>query len=137
MRAMLMEARSRTGDWRCAHVGLLQFSFMMVVFHLDPREFVRLWHVDGSLVGFAMLGEDPSFTCQVVPECEWSGIEAEALAWAEACVAELRRRDPERWADPLVSGAYRDDARRRGFLEDNGFRLRGTFSEVNMLRRLD
>lgn len=137
MRAMLMEARSRTGDWRYAHVGLLQFSFMMVVFHLDPREFVRLWHADGRLVGVAMLGEDPTFTCHVVPECEWGGIEAEALAWAEACVTELRRQDPERWAGPLVSGAYADDTRRRAFLEDNGFRLRGTFSEVNMLRRLD
>ena len=65
MRAMLMEARSQTNDWRYAHVGLMQFNFMMVVFHLNPQEFVRLWHVDDKLVGYAILGDDPSFACQV------------------------------------------------------------------------
>ena len=137
MRAMLMEARARTNDWRYAHVGLMQFNFMMVVFHLNPQEFVRLWHVADKLVGYAILGEDPSFACQVLPEYEWTGIEAEALDWAEARVAELCQQDPKQWGGPLVSGARQDDAKRLAFLEGNGFRLRGTFSEVNMLRSLD
>lgn len=137
MRALLMEARAQTNDWRYAHVGLMQFNFMIVVFHLNPQEFVRLWQVDDQLVGYAILGEDPSFACQVLPEYEWRGIEAEALAWAEARVAELRQRDPKQWNGPLVSGAHQDDTQRLAFLEGNGFRLRGTFSEVNMLRSLD
>jgi mycothiol synthase len=137
MRAMLMEARAQTSDWRYVHVGLMQFNFMMVVFHLNPQEFVRFWHVDDELVGYSILGEDPSFTCQVLPEYEWTGIEAEALAWAEMRLVELRQRDPKQWGGPLVSGVHKDDARRVAFLEENGFRLRGTFSEVNMLRQLD
>lgn len=137
MRAMLMEARAQTCDWRYPHVGLMQFNFMMVVFHLNPQELVRLWHVDDHLVGYAMLGEDPTFEVQVLPDHAWSGIETEALAWAEARVAELGQRDPERWGSPLVSGAHQDDAQHLAFLEQNGFRLRGDFSEVNMLRSLD
>jgi ribosomal protein S18 acetylase RimI-like enzyme len=137
MRAMLMAARSKTNDWHYAHVGLMQFNFMMVVFHLNPQEHVRLWEVDNQLVGYAMLGEDPTFDVQVFPDYAWNGIEAEALAWAEARVAELRQRDPEGWGGPLVSGAHQDDAQRLAFLEENGFRLRGDFSEVNMLRSLN
>jgi mycothiol synthase len=137
MRAMLMEARAQTNDWRYAHVGLMQFNFMLVVFHLNPHEFVRLWQVDDQLVGYAILGEDPSFACQVLPEYAWTGIEAEALAWAEARVAELRQQDPKQWGGPLVSGSHQDDAKRLAFLGENGFRLRGRFSEVNMLRPLD
>lgn len=137
MRAMLMEARAQTSDWRYAHVGLMQFNFMMVMCHLNPQEFVRLWQVDDKLIGYAILGEDPSFACQVLPEYAWTGIEAEALAWAETRVAELRQRDPKPWSGPLVSGAHQDDAKRLAFLEENGFRLCGRFSEVNMLRSLD
>ncbi len=137
MRAMLMEARARTSDWRYPHVGLMQFNFMMVVFHLNPQEFVRLWHVDEKLVGYAMLGEDPTFDVQVLPDYAWAGIETEALDWAEARVAELRQRNPAGWNGPLVSGAHQDDIERLAFLEENGFRLRGDFSEVNMLRLLD
>jgi ribosomal protein S18 acetylase RimI-like enzyme len=137
MRTMLMEARAHTSDWRYAHVGEMQFNFFMVVCHLIPQEFVRLWHADGKLVGYAILGEDPSFTCQILPEYEWTGIEAEALAWAEARVAELRKQDPKQWSGNLVSGARQDDAKRLAFLEQNGFRYRGDFSEVNMLRSLD
>jgi GNAT superfamily N-acetyltransferase len=138
MRAMLMEARAQTSDWRYAHVGELQFNFFMVVCHLSPQEFIRLWHDEaGKLAGYTVLGEDPSFDCQVLPEYEWTGIEAEALAWAERRVAELRQRDSKQWSGPLVSGARQDDAKRLAFLEQNGFRLRGDFSEVNMLRSLD
>jgi mycothiol synthase len=137
MQALLMEARSRTSDWRYAHVGELMWSFFMVTCHLDPREFIRLWHDgEGKLVGYAILGEDPSFECHVHPEAEWSGIEEEALAWAEDRLTELRGHDAERWGGPLVSGARQDDARRLAFLEEHGFRLRGRFSEVNMLRAL-
>jgi ribosomal protein S18 acetylase RimI-like enzyme len=137
MRSLLITGRSRTNDWHYPHVGLMQFNFMMVVFHLDPRAFVRLWHVDDRLVGFAILGEDPSITWHVLPELEWKGVEEEALIWATDRLAELRRRDPGQWLDPLVSGAHHDDDRRLAFLGDNGFSLRGTFSEVNMMRRLD
>ena len=84
-----------------------------------------------------MVGDDPQFDCQVVPQYEWSGIEDEALAWAEALVADLRRDDPARWSGALVSGARQDDAARISFLEEHGFRYRGEFAEVDMLRSLD
>ena len=135
---LLMEARARAGDWRYAHVGELAFSFFMVACHLNPQEHIRLWHtVEGRLAGYAILGEDPAFDCQVLPEYQWSGIEAEALDWAEALAAELRRRDAQRWGGNLVTGVRRDDAPRLAFLEQCGFRYCGDFAEVNMLRVLD
>jgi ribosomal protein S18 acetylase RimI-like enzyme len=119
-------------------VGELAWNFFMVDCHLNPREFIRLWHDDkGKLAGFAMLGEDPSIDWQVSPEYEWCGIEAEALAWAEKRLAELREGEPERWRGGLVSGARQDNAKRIAFLEQHGFRYCGEFAEVNMLRRLD
>ena len=75
-----------------------------------------------ELVGYAVLGEDPSLDRQVLPEYEWSGIEAEAMAWAEARVAELRERDAQRWGGPIVSGARQDNEKRIAFLEQHGFR---------------
>lgn len=138
MREFLMEARRRTGDWRYPHVGELMWQFFMVACHLDPAEHIRLWQDDaGRVVGYALLGEDPSFDCWVGPEGEGQGIEADALAWAEGRLAGLRRRDPRRWSGPLVSGARRDDTRRLGFLEAHGFHYRGEFSEVNLLRSLE
>jgi ribosomal protein S18 acetylase RimI-like enzyme len=138
MQGMLMAARQQTNDWRYAHVGELLFNFFMVDCHLKPQEFIRLWHNDqGRLVGYAMLGEDPAIDWQVLPEYEWSGIEVEAMAWANGRVADLRRGDPERWSGPLVSGARQDDPRRIAFLEGHGFRYSGEFAEVNMLRWLD
>ncbi len=135
---LLMEARARTGDWRYAHVGELAFNFFMVACHLKPQEHIRLWHTaEGRLAGYAILGEDPAFDCQVLPEYEWSGIEAEALDWAEALLVELRRRDAPRWGGNLVSGARQDNAQRIAFLEQRGFRYCGDFAEVNMLRALD
>jgi mycothiol synthase len=83
------------------------------------------------------LGEDPSFDCQVLPEVEWSGIETEALAWAEMRLIELCQGDAQKWGEILVSGARQDDARRIAFLEQHGFRYSGEFAEVNMLRSLD
>jgi mycothiol synthase len=137
MQAMLMEGRSRTNDWRYAHVGELMWNFFMVTCHLVPQETIRLWHdSQGKLVAYAILGEDPSFDCQVLPEYEDAGIEAEALAWVEARLGELRQRDAQRWGGDLVSAARQDDARRLAFLEQHGFRIRGQFSEVNMLRSL-
>jgi mycothiol synthase len=130
---MLIEARSKTSDWRYAHVGELLWSFFMVACHLDPREHIRLWHDgEGRLVGYAMLGEDPSFDWQILPAHEWRGIE-----WAESLVSELRKRDPALWGGPLVSGAREDNAARIAFLEKHGFRLGGEFSEVNLIRSFD
>jgi GNAT superfamily N-acetyltransferase len=135
---LLMEARALTDDWRFAHVGELAFWFFMVACHLDPEEFIRLWHDhEGRLVGYAILGEDPSIDWQVLPEYEWSGIEAEALVWAETRLTELRKQDPKRWGGDLVSGARQDNPERIAFLERHGFRYSGDFAEVNMLRTLD
>lgn len=135
---LLMEARARTSDWRYAHVGELAFNFFMVACHLNPREHIRLWHnVKGHLVAYAILGEDPSFDCQVLPEYEWSGIEVEALAWAAARLTELRQHDAQLWGGNLVAGVRQDDAQHVAFLEQRGFRYRGEFAEVNMLRALD
>ncbi len=135
---LLMEARACTGDWHYAHVGELAFNFFMVACHLNPHEHIRLWHdAQHKLIGFAILGEDPAFDCQVLPECAWSGIEDEALAWAEALVAKLCQHDSQRWGGRLVSGSRQNDARRIAFLEQHGFRYWGDFAEVNMLRPLD
>jgi mycothiol synthase len=138
MQNFLMEARSLTNDWHYFHVGELMWSFFMVTCHLDPLESIRLWHDgQGKLVAYVILGEDPSFDCQVLPEFEWSGIEAEALAWVETRLCELRKGDANHWNGNLVSGARQDDEKRITFLEQNGFRYSGEFAEVNMLRWLD
>ena len=138
MQDLLMEARSRTDDWQYFHVGELMWAFFMVTCHLTPQEYIRLWHDDeGKLVGYAILGEDPSFDWQVLPEVEWAGIETEAMVWAETRVSELRKRDAQRWCGHFVSGVRQDNAKRIAFLEQHGFRLGGEFSEVNMLRSLD
>jgi ribosomal protein S18 acetylase RimI-like enzyme len=137
MQGLLMEARSRTDDWHYSHVGELLFAFFMVSCHLNPQEHIRLWHDDeGKLVGYAVLGEDPSFDCQVLPEYAWSGIETEAMVWAETRLTELRKRDAQRWRGHIVSGTRQDNAKRIAFLEQHGFR-RGEYAEVNMLRSLD
>jgi ribosomal protein S18 acetylase RimI-like enzyme len=138
MRGLLMDGRARAGDWRYAHVGELAWNYFMVACHLDPRQHICLWHDDrGKLAGFALLGEDPSLDWQVLPEHQWSGIEKEALAWAESSVAGLRRDDPSRWGGALGAGARQDDARRITFLEQHGFRYSGEFAEVNMIRSLE
>jgi ribosomal protein S18 acetylase RimI-like enzyme len=138
MQGLLMEARSRTDDWRYFHVGELMWGFFMVTCHLNLWEYIRLWHDNqGKLVAYAILGEDPSFDCQVLPEYEWSGIEVEAMAWAETRVSELRKHDAKRWSGNFVSGARQNDAKRIAFLEQHGFRYSGEFAEVNMLRSLD
>jgi ribosomal protein S18 acetylase RimI-like enzyme len=138
MQGLLMEARSRTNDWHYWHVGELMFSFFMVACHMNPQEHIRLWHNDkGKLVGYAILSEDPSFDCQVLPEYEWSGIEMEAFVWAETRLTELRKRNPQQWSGNFVSGARQDDAKRITFLEQHGFLYSGKFAEVNMLRSLD
>ncbi len=137
MQRLLMEARSRTSDWRYSHIGEATFRFAMIAFHLNPQEHVHLWHAaSGELVAYALLGEDPLFDVQVAPEAQWTSIENEALAWAEATLAELRQRDPDRWGGDLVAGARQDDGRRRVFLGQHGFRYSGEFAEVNMLRTL-
>lgn len=138
MRNLLMEARLQCGDdWRYWHVGDLAFWFFMVTCHLDPHEYIRLWYdARDRLAGYAILGEDPSFDCQVLPEYAWSGIESEAFSWAEARLSELRQSDAQRWSGPVVSGARQDDTRRILFLEELGF-TPGTYIEVNMLRSLN
>ncbi len=138
MQQLLMEARSRTDDWRYMHIGELTFRFFMVFCHLDPQKHVRLWHdVKGRLVGYAILGEDPSFDWQVMPEYEWSGIESEALTWAETYLTELRKRVAAQWDGNLVSWARQDNGMRRMFLGQHGFRYSGKFAEVNLLRVLN
>ena len=105
MQGLLMEARSRADDWHYGHVGDLTWGFFVLACHVHPHEHIRLWHdAEGKLVGYAVLGDDPSFDCQVLPEYEWSGIETEAMAWAQTHLAELRERDAERWSGNLVSG---------------------------------
>ena len=137
MQALLMEARSRSDDWHYWHVGDLTWGFFMVACHLDPQEHIRLWHDDeGKLVGYAVLGDDPSFDCQVLPKYEWSGVETEAMAWAETRLTELRKRNAKRWSGNFVSGARQDNAKRITFLEQHGFR-RGEYAEVNLIRSLD
>jgi ribosomal protein S18 acetylase RimI-like enzyme len=137
MQGLLMEGRSRTDDWHYWHVGDLMWWFFMVTCHLNPHEHIRLWHDDaGRLVAYAILGEDPSYDCHVLPEYEWAGIETEALAWADSRLAELRRHHPQRWSGNLVSGARLSDGRRVAFLEQHGFR-RGAYTEVNMICPLD
>ena len=134
MQSMLLEARSQTDDWHYPHIGDLAFWFFMVLVHLNPQEFIRLWHAEkGNLIGYAILGEDPSFDCQVLPDYEWCGIEEEALAWAERRLVELRERDPQQWGSNLVSGARQDNPKRNSFLEQHGFQIGGEFSEVNMI----
>lgn len=131
---LLMEARSRTDDWHYPHIGDLVFWFLMVVTHLTPQKFIRLWHDEkGKLIGYMILGEDPSFDCQVLPEYEWCGIEEEALAWAETRLVELRKDDAHQWGDNIVSGARQDNAKRILFLEQHGFEPGGEFSEINMI----
>jgi len=109
-----------------------------VTCHLDPRAFIRLW-LDGSnkLVAYTMLGEDPNFDCQVLPEYEGQGIEQQALDWAESTVRTLRQKDPVKWSGKMSTGARQDDSRRLAFLEQNGFHYHGEFAEVNMLRALE
>lgn len=147
MQNMLMEGRAFTNDWCYAHVGELAFNYFMVACHLNPSKHIRLWFDEDKLIGYAILGEDPAFDWQVLPEYAWWGgagtefisgrIEDEALAWAEALVNDLRRQDPARWGGNLVSGSRQDDPRRIAFLESHGFRYRGEFAEVNTLRSLD
>jgi len=135
---LLVQARAQTNDWRYWHLGELAFSFFMVACHLDPCEHIRLWYSeDGWLAGFAILGEDPSFDCQVLPEFEWCGIEKAALEWAEGCLAEKRKIGAQEWSGQLVAWARQDDARRIDFLEQNRFHYRGEFAEVNMLHTLE
>jgi ribosomal protein S18 acetylase RimI-like enzyme len=135
---MLMQVRSRTSDWRYWHVGELLWVFFMVDCHLNPQECIRLWHsAEGKLVGFAILGEDPNFDCQVLPEYEWCGIEQEALIWVETRLLELRRQGEQQWGGHLVSGAREDDPKRIAFLEQHGFCYCGDFAEVNMLRSME
>ena len=137
MQAMLIEARRQTDDWRYWHIGELIWSFFMVDCHLNPREFIRLWHnADGNLIGYALLGDGPYFDCQVLPGYVWRGIETEALAWVETHLSDLPQQEAQPWSEHFVSGTRQDDAKRIAFLEWHGFRP-GEYAEVNMLRSLN
>jgi ribosomal protein S18 acetylase RimI-like enzyme len=137
MQDFLMQGRSQTDDWHYPHVGELQFSFFMVLCHLDPTTHVHLWHDrTGSLVAYAILGEDPLLDWHVSPQLEWAGLEQEIMAWGVDLLSQLRARDPEAWAGPLQSGCRKDNPTRISFLESCGFRYSGEFAEVNMLRAL-
>lgn len=137
MQTLLKESRSLTEDWRYAHVGDLLFWFFQIAIHLNPYEHIRLWHTGEKLVGYSMLGEDPSFDVQVHPDFIWQGIEEQALEWAENRLVALRQIDSTFWGGKLVSGSRQDDPKRIAFLEQHGFHQGGEFSEVNMLCSLD
>jgi len=138
MQQLLMESRRQTDDWRYWHVGELMWGFFMLLCHLNPADQLRLWHDDDRLVGYALLGEDPWFDFQVLPDYAWSGIESDALAWAEERLAELCPRDLQVWGGSLICAARQDDGRRLAFLEQHGFPLSvEERAEVNLLRRLD
>jgi mycothiol synthase len=134
---MLMVGRSHTNDWHYPHVGEFLFNYFMVACHLDLNLCIRLWYHRSHLVAYAILGEDPSFDFQVLPEYEWTGLEAEAFRWALETLAKFQTRFAKQWDGRLVSGARQDNSQRIEFLERNGFRYRGQFSEVNMIRLLD
>ena len=136
MRELLMQARRFTSDWRYAHVGELAFNYFMIAIHLKLQDHIRLWHDEGKLVGFAVLGEDPLFDWQILPEYEWIGIEEEALTWAETRLVDLRKSDEITWGGELVSGSREANPERIDFLEKHGFIYRGEFSEVNMILSL-
>lgn len=133
MQTLLKEARSLTDDWRYAHVGDLLFWFFQIAIHLNPYDHIRLWHLGEKLVGYSLLGEDPSFDVQVHPDCLWQGIEAQALEWVENRLVALRQMDPTLWGGKLVSGTRQNDPNRIAFLEQHGFYQGGEFSEVNMI----
>ncbi|MDD5263770.1 MAG: hypothetical protein PHU43_02940 [Candidatus Bipolaricaulis sp.] len=44
MYGLLMEARSRTNDWRYWHIGELAFGFFMIDCRLDSASHARRWH---------------------------------------------------------------------------------------------
>lgn len=136
MLGLLMTARAGTDDWRYWHVGDLAFWYFMVDCHLSPREFIRLWHAPGGeLIGYALLGEDPSLDWQVLPEFEGQGIELAAIAWAKARLVALRSGDARTWGGDLIAGARQDASDRITLMEANGFQRR-RYVEVNMLRSL-
>jgi mycothiol synthase len=137
MLEMLMVGRSHTHDWHYPHIGEFLFNYFMDACHLDLKLCIRLWHHHSQLVAYAILGEDPSFDFQVLPEYEWTGLEVEAFDWAAQTLAKFRPRFAAAWGGGLVSGVRQDDLQRIEFLENNGFRYRGQFSEVNMLRKMD
>ena len=75
MQDLLMAIRAATDDWRYPHIGVATFRFFMVASHLNAYEYVRLWHDrQGRLVAYALLGEDPSFDCEVAPDYEEAGL---------------------------------------------------------------
>lgn len=137
MRRFLMDARFETDDWRYPHVGELQFSVFMILCHLNPATHVRLWHDHtGSLVAYALLGEDPSLDWHVSPSHERVGLGEEAMAWGLSLLGQLRGRNSEAWDGPLRSGSRADNHARISILERHGFRYYGELTEVNMIRSL-
>jgi mycothiol synthase len=138
MQALLMEGRRTTNDWRYWHVGDLMWNFFMVDCHLNRHEHIRLWDDErGKLAAYAVLSEDSTLDCQVLPGYEGSGIEAEALDWAETRLGDLRIANHKRWSEPLTSWARQDDVKQIAFLEQHGFSYSGEHAEVNLLRWLD
>lgn len=125
MQELLVAARGQTGDLRYPHLGDLAFDVFMLACHLDLGAHLRLWWNGTGLVGYALLGGDSLFDCRVSPEWAWKGIEEEALGWAAARLAELRRAAPERWSRPLSAWAWQGDTERRAFLAAHGFRHDG------------
>lgn len=137
MRALLLARRPGAEDWRTWHVGAgLVWMFFMLSARVDPREHIRLWFDGaGKLIGTAWLGDDASVDWQILPAYEWQGIEEEGFQWAQARLSELRRREPEKWKEPLNSLAVHDDAPRVAFLQKHGL-VRGQNGSVHFRRDL-
>ena len=134
-----MEARARTGsDWSHAHVGLLAWDFFMIHCHLDPRRHIRLWHDEGSrLVGYAMVGDDRSSTGRSCRSTSGRGSRTRRWPgrrpWWPTCAATTRCSG----AGPWYRAPGRTMPARIAFLEEHGWRYRGEFAEVDMIRSLD
>lgn len=79
VRDLLMAPRAATDDAPCMarypHTGVAAFRFFIVASHLNPYEYVLLWHGrQGRLVADALLGEDTSFDCEVAPAYGGTGL---------------------------------------------------------------
>lgn len=136
MQNLIMEARLQTQDWRFEHVGELVWNFFMTACHLNPHQFVRLWHIrQGKLVAYAILGDDFSLDFQVHPAFTGLEIEEDILRWAIDKVSDLGLHGLHHPHSVIFTAVYQDDLAKVAFLLRQGF-LTGEYIEVNLTRTL-